>query len=101
MSADFAASATFGRGSMSRFGSGGTHDAISFGANASRISNTRTPALLYVAKIVSSLRKPAGRFSYRLCGPNVPSAQQFLSFGVGIVAMGTGFSGARTSTTNV
>jgi hypothetical protein len=33
MSADFAASATFGRGSISFLGVGSTHDAISFGAN--------------------------------------------------------------------
>ena len=46
MSADFAASATLGRGSISFFGVGGVHDAISFGANASRMSNTRTPATL-------------------------------------------------------
>src|SRR5215468_8557837 len=101
MSADLAANATFGRGSMSRFGTGGTQDAISFGANASRISNTRTPALLYVAKIVSSLRKLPGLFSCRLCGLNVPSEQKFLSFGVGKVEIGTGFCAARTSTMNV
>src|SRR5262249_43860335 len=101
MSADFAASPMFGRGSMRRFGAGGTQEAISFGANASRMSNTRTPALLYVAKIVSSLRKLSGRFSYKLCGPKVPRLQKLLSFGVGIVAIGTGFSGARTSTTKV
>src|SRR4051812_6362167 len=101
MSAALAASATLGRGSISLGGAGGTQEAISFGANASRISNTRTPALLYVAKIVSSLWKLPGRFSCRLCGPKVPSEQKFRSFGVGRVAIGTGLSGERTSITNV
>ena len=41
---------TFGRGSISLAGVGGTHEAISFGANASPMSNTRTPALLSVGK---------------------------------------------------
>jgi hypothetical protein len=42
----FAASAMFGRGSMNLLGGGGTQKAISLGANASRISKTRTPATL-------------------------------------------------------
>src|SRR6185295_7226286 len=44
MSADLAASATLGRGSISFLGVGGTQYAISFGENASLISKTRTPA---------------------------------------------------------
>ena len=51
----FAARETLGRGSIKRCGCGETQNAISLGANASRMSNTRTPALLYVAKIISSL----------------------------------------------
>src|SRR5262249_40474748 len=84
-----------------RLGVGGTQYAISFGANASRISNTRAPALLYVAKIFSSLWKLPGRFSCRLWGPKTPAAQKLRSLGVGNVEIGTGFSGARTSTRNV
>ena len=85
---------------MSRVGMGGTHEAISFGAKASLMPKTRTPALLNVAKMISSLRKEPGRFSCRLCGPKVPNVQKSRSFGVGNVAIGTGFSGARTSTMN-
>jgi len=41
-------------------------------------------------------------YSYwHLEGPKVPIAQKSRSSGVGKVEIGTGFSGARTSTTNV
>src|SRR5579872_3958995 len=46
ISADFAARATLGRGSISFLGAGGSQEAISLGANASLISKTRTPATL-------------------------------------------------------
>ena len=36
------------------------------------MSNTRTPALCQVAKIVVELWNDPGRFSCRLCGPNCP-----------------------------
>ena len=51
--------------------------------------------------MISSLRKDPGRFSWTLCGPNTPAEQKSRSLGVGNVEIGTGFSGARTSTINV
>ena len=58
------------------------------------MSNTRTPALCQVAKIVVEDWNDPGRFSCRLCGPNRPPlAQKSSSAGVGRVAIVTGFSG--------
>ena len=102
MSAVFAASATFGRGSISSLRRR-RHPGRDFLRRERVLDVEDAHAGVVVGREDRLLAAEASRAGSRAgCAARTcPSAQKSRSGGVGSVAIGTGFSGARTSTTKV
>ena len=102
MSAVFAASATFGRGSISFVGVGGTQDAISFGANCvPDVEHAHAGVVVGREDRLLALERARPVLVQVVRAERAERRSSRGRVGVGSVAIGTGFSGARTSTTKV